>query len=77
MSTLRRTIKRINDFPIQQFNKSTIQQFTPQTLSPNRGRYCRIGRLPHEGEDFAANRHALKVSGGPEGILHYASLRSG
>ena len=32
-----------------------------QTLSPNRGRFCRIGRLPHEGDDFAANRHALNV----------------
>ncbi len=68
---------RLTHFPIPPFNQLTTQQFNHRTLSLNRGRFYRIGRLPHEGEDFAANRHAQKVSGGPEGILHYASLRSG
>ncbi|RLD12835.1 hypothetical protein DRI50_08450 [candidate division KSB1 bacterium] len=59
-----------NDSPIQQFNKSAIQQITHPTLSPDRSRSCRIARLPHEGEAFASNRHALKVppdEGGTQG----------
>ncbi len=45
------TIRRVHDYtntdsPIQRFNKSTIQQFTLRTLSPNRGRFIRIGFLP-------------------------------
>ncbi len=35
--------------PIKQFNKSTNQQFNHGTLSPNRGRFCRIARLPDAG----------------------------
>ena len=44
----------------QRFPHLTIQQFNHGTLSPNHGRFCRIARLPHEGEAFAANRHAQK-----------------
>ncbi len=41
-----------------------------RTLSHNRGRFCRIARLPYEGEAFAANRHVPKVppdEGGTQG----------